>query len=234
MAAVTWGELLDQIGRRAHLSKDKAAERGDLEAAAREGIETVEGEDAWNWQRSAQTLTLAANTYEYAWPDALVRFEALSFHYGGSGLRYVRRPENIDEKLGANWRTDSSRAGTPRYFAEFGRAFWLGPTPSAAFVAANPTVHYWGYVSDLETVDGIDDTATFDQQDATELLLPRRALSCCVQAALPAILHQTDDTDWARMDQRFQRTLQRLRGYNEAVRSEAYLERPDFGRSMRF
>lgn len=232
--AVTWGEYLNRIGRRAHLSTSKADERTRIEDAALEGIEMVEGEAAWSWMLEEQTLTPVANTYQYAWPSDLVRFEARSFRYAARPLDYVTRPENLIDELGPDWRTNTDKAGTPRYVTAFGRTFWLARMPDAAFVAANDTIYYWGYVTDLETIAALDADATDDERDATALRLPRRALTTCVAAALSALLQLTDDGDWRAMEQRYQRHLLQLRGYDEAVRSEALLRRPDWGRRMRF
>lgn len=234
MATITWGDLLDRVARRGHKTLAVTAERDDVVEAAKEGIERVESENSWEWLRSAQTLTLAAEDYDYAWAAGIDRFDVHSFRYGGRGtnLHYLRRPENIDAELGPDWRTDTSKAGTPRYFATSGQNFWIAPMPSAAFVASYPTVYYYAWSSDLYTISQIDTTATTTAQDATSLLIPLRALSVYTHASLAALLQQEDDPDWQRFDQLAERGMAKLRGYSEAISGDSEMDLPDFAHLM--
>ena len=234
MAAVTWGELKDRIALRAHKKLGRTDETNDVEYWAKAGIEAVESEDAWPWLRSANTVAIGSpdsgTTYQYAWHDALTRFDARSFRYGGSGsyLAYARRPENIDEILGPHWRTDSDQVGEPKYIVEFGRTFWLAPAPSSAFATSNPTLYYYGWNSDLATIEL---TAT---TDSTTLLMPRRAVDTYVCAALKEGLQQEDDPDWRIFESKFRSQIQNLRSFNEVVSGDAEVALPDFTYNMRF
>ncbi len=227
--AITWGTYKARIARRAHKVLTRTIDDGDVEHWGKAGIEFVENEDAWGYLRVAKTLTMVEDTYEYAWPDDIERFDASSLRYGGDGthLAYRRRPENIDEELGPHWRTDTTQAGTPDRFVDFGRKFWLAPMPSATFVASNATLYYYAWMSDLYTIEDDDD-------DATELLIPRRGLEFYVTAALMVGLQQEDDPDWQRFEQTFERQMIRFRSFNPAVRADVDIPVPDFAHNMRY
>lgn len=234
MSAVTWGELKNRIALRAHKKLNRTDEVGDVEYWAKAGIEAVENDEAWPWLRSANTIAIGSpdsgTTYQYAWPAALSRFDSRSFHCGGSGsyLAYARRPENIDEILGPQWRTDAAQAGEPGYVVEFGRTFWLAPAPTAAFATDNPTLHYYGWSSDLATIE-LEATT-----DSTTLLMPRRTVDTYVCAALKEGLQQEDDPDWRIFESKFRSQVQNLRAFNEVVAGDAELALPDFSYNMRF
>lgn len=237
MSGITWGTLTDRIARRAHKNLDNDDERADVEYYAKAGIEEVEAHEAWFWLRTAYTITLAPNDYDYNWPVGLARFDVRSFRYGAgvdSYLTYARRPENIDFELGPSWRTDSAKYGTPRWFVDYGETFWLGKVPDATFVAANPTLYFHGWCTDLYTISQIDSTATQTVQDATTLKIPINRVELYVCAALKEGLQQEDDPDWVKIENKFEKQLQRARSFNIDVNTDAHLQSPEFAKRMEF
>ena len=229
MSTVTWGELKDRVSRRAHKTLTRDVQNLDVEYWTKAGIELVEQEDAWDWLRVAETLTLVADTYEYAWPARLSRFDAASFRYGGAGtyLVNVDRPELIDVALGPNWRDAATASGSPEYYCGFGRTFWIARKPSATFLATNPTIYFYGWQSDLYTL-------TQSPTDATNLAIPREHIEAYVNASLSVGLQQEDDPDWARLRQIHDQNMIKLRSVDESVSADDGTRLPRFARYMEY
>lgn len=226
---ITIAQLKDAISRRAHKDLGQFVQEQHVEYWAKSGIEKVEQEEAWYWNKSAITITLIADTYEYAWPTNIRRYDAKSFHYGSRPyLGFLREPTTMDDELGPTWRLASGTAGSPRFFCEFGRAFWIGPKPSTSFVASNPTIYYYGWKTDLPTM--YDSAST----DATTLMIPYEAVDLYTTAALVAGLQQEDDPDWVRFEDKFRQEVLRKRAMNTAYNIDDYLEVPQWSKRMRF
>jgi len=229
MSQLTWGELKDRISRRSHKNLQRAVQSEDVEYWAKVGIEMVEQEEAWPWLRTAETITLVADQYEYSWPASLARYDAESFRYGASNsyLIDVGRPERLDFALAPNWRDSATTSSTPEYFCSFGRNFWIGAKPSSTFVASSPTVYFYGWKSDTYAL-------TQSPTDATVLSIPREVADCYVVAALSAGLQQEDDPDWARMRQTHDQNMIKLRGMDESIDANKETRLPRFARHMEY
>ena len=211
---LTWGSLKDRIALRAHKDLTRTDELTDVEFWARAGIEAIEIDNSWSWLLSAYTVNLAADTYEYAWPTGLQRFEVESFRYGGTNsyLNYVRKAENIDTYLGPQWRDAATDSGTPEFIVDFGRNFWIAPKPTSAFVAANPTLHLYGYGTALPA---IEDTGSLT--NSTELSIPLRFSNYYVEAALVVGLQQEDDPNYSSYFQVHQQNVLKMRAFDESI-----------------
>lgn len=224
----TWGTLKDRVASRAHKVLTRTLEDTDVEQWCMGGVEMVESEEPWNHLRTAETITLVGGTYEYAWPTYLARFVTASFRYGGSGteLTYARRPEHIDTRLNPDWRTGGD-TGTPLYFVEFGTNFWIAPVPSTAFVTSNGTIYYYGWKTDLYTINegAADDDA---------LLYPLRMVELYTVASLIAGLQQEDDPDWRQFEGYYNRLLNKYIGFDESIEVDEGIEPPDFAYGMRY
>ena len=229
MSTVTWGELKDRISRRAHKNLTRDVQNEDVEYWAKAGSELVEAEDAWPWLRTTESLTLVADQYEYAWPDRLARYDSRSFRYGGLGTYLIdfHRPERLDGELGPNWRDSAGTAGNPEYYVAFGRNFWVARKPSSAFVADNPTLHFYGWQTDLYTL-------TQSPTDSTSLAVPREYAESYVTAALTCGLQQEDDPDWARLREVHNQNMIKLRSVDESVSADEEARLPRFARYMEY
>lgn len=229
---LTWGSLKDRIALRAHKDLTRTDELTDVEFWARAGIEAIETDNSWSWLLSAYTISLVADTYEYAWPEGLQRFEVESFRYGGSDsyLKYVRKAENIDTYLGPQWRDSATTGGTPDFIVDFGRNFWLAPKPTSSFVADNPTLYFYGYGTALTAVE-----STTTLVDTTQLSIPLRFANFYVESALVVGLQQEDDPNYSSYFQVHQQNLLKMRSFDESLNviSESPLV-PDFTSSMRY
>ncbi len=231
--ALTWGEYKTRIAARSHKDLDREEEEADVTRWAKAGIEAVEAEDSWSWLYKDFTITMVADTYAYDWPSGLEKFDANTFRYGGSGsyLSYARRAENIDNYLGPNWRDASGSTGTPAYFADFGRKIWIAQKPSTGFVAETPTLYFYGFTSDLTTVEATGVDAPIS---STTLLIPYRAANAYVEAALMVGLQQEDDPDWKNYQSVFETNIQRLRGFDVSVASTDEVLLPEFTQYMEY
>ena len=229
MSQLTWGELKDRISRRSHKNLQRAVQSEDVEYWAKVGIEMVEQEEAWPWLRTAETITLVADQYEYSWPESLARYDVESFRYGASNtyLINVGRPERLDFALGPEWRDSATTSATPEYFCAFGRNFWVGAKPSSTFVTSNPTVYFYGWKTDTYAL-------TQSPTDATVLSIPREVADCYVVAALSTGLQQEDDPDWARMRQTHDQNMVKLRGMDESIDANKETRLPRFARYMEY
>ena len=229
MSTVTWGELKDRISRRAHKNLARDVQNLDVEYWAKAGIELVEQEDAWPWLRVAETLTLVTDQYEYPWPARLARFDSISFRYGGPGTYLIdlHRPERIDGELGPDWRDAAATSGSPEYYCSFGRTFWVARKPSSTFVTSNPTLHLYGWQSDLYTL-------TQSPTDATILAIPREYAEAYINAALSAGLQQEDDPDWARLRQIHDQNMIKLRSVDESISADESTRLPRFAAYMEY
>lgn len=220
MAAVTWGNYKTRISKRAHQNLAQTVSIASVEEAAKSGIELMENEEAWEWLKVANTLTMSALVYYIAWPDYLTRFDSKSFRYAGLGsyLTPARSPNDLDVELAPTWRTDTSKAGTPLYITDFGRQFWLAPMPSVAFIATPYTLlYYYGWQTDLYGISQIDESQTEALQNATTLLMPHHTVEAYTQAALVCLLQERDDPEWKRMEDTFyNKTLPKMRRFKAA------------------
>jgi len=217
---ITYGTFLDRIARRGHKTRSRADEEADVQHWAQAGIERVENEMAWDHLGDDFTITLVEDQYKYDFPDAFYKFDEESLRYAGEGsyLKHERRPANIDGILGPTWRDAATDPSTPEYWALQGPKIWIGPKPSATFVAANPTVYGYGWKSDLFAINAITDPTDSAEVNAVSLLMPAYLVELYVQAALAEGLQQEDDPDWVRIDDKFTNNIIRIRGDRNVVR----------------
>jgi hypothetical protein len=227
--ALTWGELKTRIATRSHKDLSRTEEDADVGRWAKAGIELVESEDSWSWLYKDFTISLVANTYAYDWPSAMEKFDSNTLRYGGSNtyLAYARNAENIDRYLSPSWRDSSGSQGTPKYFTDFGRKFWIAQKPSSDFVSSNPTLYLYGYTTDLASVED-------SPSSSTTLLIPYRAANAYVEAALMVGLQQEDDPDWRTYQQVFDANIQRLRGFDVSVASTDEVLLPEWSPFQEF
>ena len=215
--AVTWGDIKTRVSKRAHQNLQQQISIDSVEEAVKSGIELMENEEAWEWLKVADTLTMSSLVYYIAWPAYLTRFDSKSFRYAGAGsyLSPARDALDLDNQLGPTWRTDTAKAGTPKYITDFGRQFWIAPMPSAAFIATPYTsLYYYGWKTDLYGISQISSAATQAVQDATELLLPLHTVESYVQASLVCLLQERDDPEWKDLeDTWYNKTLPKMRRF---------------------
>ena len=229
--AVTVAELRRRVSARAHTKLGQGTNTDKVNDALHAGLEMFENANTWRYLRKTTTLALVADDYSYTWPSDIYKFDKNSFRYGGAGsyLQYIAQPEELDHHLGPQWRDTATASGSPYLITDMGREFWIAPKPSAAFVASNPTVYFYGWQSDLELWD---DGAT--PSDTATLLLPRNYIRAVEEAALSSLLQVEDDPDWKNFDQIATRRIADIRGNQPEIAADEAMNKPDFGRYMRY
>jgi len=232
----TYGDLLNRVARRGHKTRSRSDEEQDIQHWVTAGIERVENEMAWPHLGDDFTITLAADTYEYDLPNSIYRIDEESMRYAGEGsyLKHERRPANIDGVLGPTWRDSGTDASTPEYWCLVGQKLWIGPKPSTAFVAANPTIYGYGWKSDLYAISQISDTTDSTEVDAVSLFVPLFLRELYVMAALAEGLQQEDDPEWRAIDDKYNNIIIRIRGDQNVVRVNTRPQVPDWVYLMEF
>jgi len=232
----TYGDLLNRIARRGHKNRNRTGEEADVQHWAQAGIERVENEMPWNHLRTTTSFTLVADQYNYDLPNAISRLDAESLRAGGEGsyLIYQRRPENIDSRIGPQWKDSSTDPGTPEYWCEHASELWIGPKPDADYVAANPTLYCYAWATDLYVISQIADVTDATEVNAVSLRIPLRLRELYVVAALAEGLQQEDDPDWGAMDSRYENLIVKIRGDREVVRIDTRPQVPDWAHLQSF
>ncbi len=155
--------------------------------------------------RTADTITLTAGTYAYAFSaiDAsCIAVDVRSFHNGLAGGLIKYRPEHVIRRWDRGW----TATGTVGYFTVRPGYVWFYPKPSAAYVASYPTV-YLDYFTRLSKF-------TTEADTLTQYPEPDRVL--LVRGMTWMALKEQDDPEWRALRDEWELAVRSANGMPEA------------------
>ena len=217
------------------ISQSGSDDDDDVKSAVISAIRHITGSCGQDWPcqkkeftlSSSTTPALTAGTYAYAMRTLLSDFrkpQSDSIRYGNTLLEWVDQIEEIDRRLGPQWKDSSASNGTPRYVTMLNNNLILAGKPSSSFVSNEVKGYYYAREA-LST----SDSATWL---TTDLMLYEDLFFFVVELSLVFLLQQEDDSNFTALLQVWeQKHLVELRGYDESPHSDERLEAPLWGRA---
>lgn len=153
--------LIDEVQYLGGLS---SAEEATARRWAKGGLHMVEQAGRWPWLMDYATLTLTENQYAYNLiatsgnpvstaggrdGTGVFGLNTKTFRYAQTKLQWSPfGPQPIEKQLGRDWKENASKRGTPRFVCRVGRQLWFARVPDSDFVAANPSIYFYCWVTE--------------------------------------------------------------------------------------
>lgn len=217
---VTRGQLNAAIAAAAHKDLSNTDDQEDVTRYRQQGLAVLEAVEPWYFLRTTKEQALTAAQADYDLPTDFGRIAGDSMFYGGNNpITFFEQSQEIDRRIGPNWKLSSHAGGEVRFATIRGKKLWLAYKPNAAFVSANSQIVYDYYMA-IDPSNSWADAGTL-AADTTELNMPTWVLPFAVQAAQMFASPQEDDTNFGAHVANFRNWfLPEMRGYDHAVFSQ--------------
>ena len=233
--------IMTSVAYRAHkdITMAESDDDTDVKEAVKQAILYIQMADDWQAHRKVFTLSttttpaLTASTYNYAIRTLLSDFRKLdgdSVRYGTHPIEYRESAAQIDRDLGPQWK-DGSEDGNPDYCTLLGNDLWLAPNLSSSWISSYGANGVRGYYWATEDVTSVDATTGLTTWEDATLLMPHDFYMELVSVALIFLLQTEDDDNFRMLLQQWEQVgLTRLRGYDEAPKTNEPVRSPRWAR----